>query len=130
MNLRDIVNAATPGPWTVGERRPPLEWERDLRATAGDGSTYLHGAMAEDVDAEFVATFDPQLVGRLLDIVDAARHFVDQRGWAPLVGRPGRCIDCHASIDADEHCEHCNYDAMRKTIVALLDALGATEVTA
>lgn len=70
-DLRDIVSAATPGPWEY------------VGGSAGYESVYAHRhqpswvvADARDngpADAHFIATFDPVTVSRLLDVLDAAR---------------------------------------------------------
>lgn len=56
------------------------------------------------------------------DIIRAARHYVNQRGWAVTVGNPARCHDCHARLDSEDHAEHCDYDRLRQTVNALNEA--------
>lgn len=74
-DLRDIVEACakeSPGPW----RAEPVDVRSGLCevvAASGDG-------VAEALlpaDAAFISTFDPVMVGRLLDVVHAARGMVD-----------------------------------------------------
>lgn len=102
MNLRDIVNAATKDGWwkpvtetcDCGGDWPCHhgEYAYALRLTNSDELVYddaeWHGSVG---DAEFIATFDPQLVGRLLDVVDRARTCVaahdeanDEMDWTPV----------------------------------------------
>lgn len=75
---REIASAATPGPWKVyneqshyGVRREDSLYGRVTHAHAGyDG----YGNGSSQVDAEYIATFDPTTVVALLDVAEAAQE--------------------------------------------------------
>jgi hypothetical protein len=49
------------------------------------------------------------------EIIRAAVNYVEQRGWAVL-GAGGRCHDCHADINEDDHGPGCDYDRLRQAV--------------
>ena len=68
MNLKDlrkIAESATPGPWTGGDRY--------FGTDKGDESELL--GKAEPNDIKYIATFNPALVSKLLDVVEAAQRY-------------------------------------------------------
>ena len=66
--LRGIAGRATPGPWVVEDTYRVV---RDM-----DVGTYHMAEMPQDLaglrDVDYVSTFDPLLVGLMLDVIDAA----------------------------------------------------------
>ncbi len=76
--LRKIVAKATPGPWSLPDKtvqESPQDWLYcDYLWTAHGGilSEYKHKTGAPKPDWEYIATFNPALVSRLLDVVEAA----------------------------------------------------------
>lgn len=100
--------AATPGPW---ERREGAAMSI-VASTANvcgihDGGKTLSGC---EGDAEFIATFDPPTVLRLLAVVEAAKKRI---GGSHAMG-------CSAYSTLDEDC-----DCGRHALMAALEALGA-----
>ena len=64
--LREICDAATPGPW----------WEDDqIWAYGKDGADIIvcHPE-SSDANADFIATFNPTMIGKLLDLWEAAKE--------------------------------------------------------
>lgn len=79
--LRKITNDATPGPWQHNpEAHCPVTSEEHDEWVVAEASW---GLVLAGADARFIATFDPQLVGALLDVVDVAREMVRSSAPAP-----------------------------------------------
>lgn len=82
-DLKKIAEAATPGKWTVdhpghGERCEPAY----LRLPAESGSYEVIVDHRRDYsdpapDARFISTFNPEMVKRLLAVVEVAEAFTD-----------------------------------------------------
>lgn len=70
--LRKIAEAATPGPWRHG-CLPGIN-RRDNRVIGPDWDTVLDCDDMAFEDALHIATFDPELVGALLDVAESAQH--------------------------------------------------------
>lgn len=78
--LREVCEAATPGPWVhwpgnsvYASRFPAPDDEADTD-TIDEWFEQARSLSYGDIDkpnAEFIATFDPQLVSRLLDVAEA-----------------------------------------------------------
>ena len=79
--LRDIADQATPGPWKQDDREG-LEYyvfaEVDPFPGGVDVAKCVWGL--ED-DAVYVSTFDPVLVGAMLDVIDAADRLAQKTAW-------------------------------------------------
>lgn len=85
MNEREIVKAATPGPWRWGEarrsKRTKATLPRNLIAKAGNW--ILHPSQDGGVhanwesDAAFIAHFNPTRVAELLDTLDRYREALE-----------------------------------------------------
>ncbi len=75
--LREICGKATPGPWSLPDKtvqESPQDWLYcDYLWTAHGGilSEYKHKTGAPKPDWEYIATFNPALVSKLLDVVEA-----------------------------------------------------------
>lgn len=80
MTLRELAEAATPGPWRVlthnGRPSTRVTFQRaDEWGTVAD-VRYRNGP----ADAPYIAAVSPDVVMRLLDVVEAARRLLDP-GW-------------------------------------------------
>lgn len=79
--LRAVLKAATPGPWEHrfgdahhGVYFAETETQNIARNIAGRGN---FGMIEEQANAKFIATFNPELVGKLLDELEAARKVIE-----------------------------------------------------
>jgi len=77
--LRQVAGQATPGPWWHSQ---PL-WlegvEHEVVASRSDPEV----AFTSVCDITHIATFDPLLVGAMLDVIDAAEALVDAPRGSP-----------------------------------------------
>jgi hypothetical protein len=104
MNLRDIIEHATPGPW----RRDGAEgMGRYVYTAQPSPGADIAEVLYNDEDAEFIATFDPAMVGRLLDVVEAAQtlaRYFPSHGVAEVTVDAMPCVDLAralADLDAE-----------------------------
>lgn len=95
--LRKVVSETTPGEWTIGRlletnitRKWSIEEKQEANkkersrvfanfshVDAGRGRDYIanfEGNFNEEADKMFVTTFNPVTVGKLLDVVEAAKR--------------------------------------------------------
>lgn len=71
--LRKIVNEATPGPWKRDGREGLTRFVyTEFDAHLDDPGADIAKVLYHDPDADFIATFDPQVVEALLDVVEGA----------------------------------------------------------
>ena len=77
--LRKIADAATPGPWALEQGRRLLSTHPAIASRSdGSGLMYPDGSgWCHDGDLEFIATFDPEMVGALLAIAYEVRGIVE-----------------------------------------------------
>ena len=120
--LRQLEQAATPGPWGAADGGSFGGWWLSIN---GDPSNRTLAAVPEGYlpDAELIAAARNCLPA-LLDIAEAAQEYVDFKGWAPLA-EDLRCESCDAHVDTDDHTSACRYDALRAAL-ARLDTEGGT----
>lgn len=89
--LRKIVAAATPGPWVTPEWDDGV-WTEPRAEKSGcicklDCSCVQNPN--KDPDAQFITTFSPSLVARLLDVVEAAQYAAYEPGVLDGTDEPG-----------------------------------------
>lgn len=99
--LREVAAAATPGPW----RSTHTSFEKYGGAIESDGrwpyNVIAHTLESEHSNAAHIATFNPALVMKLLDVVEAAKAIdkylpIDKIQTLLAIG------DLHAAIKALE----------------------------
>ena len=75
--LRQVAGQATPGPWWHDDARDAFEDSEHFVASEQQGRQVCSywGDPENTADAEHIATFDPVLVGAMLDVIDAADAF-------------------------------------------------------
>lgn len=91
--LRKVAEAATHGDWHVGDSTNGPLYETQLRVMDQLGTTFVHGAMAEESDARYVATFDPPMVLALLDVAESAEVSVSPKVMGSAHIKAGRDAD-------------------------------------
>ena len=76
--LRQVAGQATPGPWWHDDARDAFEDSEHFVASEQQGRQVCSywGDPENTADAEHIATFDPVLVGAMLDVIDAAEAAV------------------------------------------------------
>ena len=81
--LRDVQQQATPGPWRLG-------WGPQVAECiiAAGRRKVFHADGLSDADARHIATFDPQVVGALLDVAEAAGSVNE------FLSDGHACLDC------------------------------------
>jgi hypothetical protein len=86
-DLRAIAEAATPGPWRVGER-PALSngvWadgftsSPDEDGVSGHLVAWCHSEWRDEADAAHIAAWHPGRALAALDVIEAARSLVECR---------------------------------------------------
>jgi hypothetical protein len=88
MNLREIIEAATPGPWLFAAdaktvfvgTRPNGVW-RNVHAAPITAHLSQHDKDQRKANATFIATFNPELVGLLLSVKEAADKMLDSQWY-------------------------------------------------
>ena len=81
--LRDIINAATPGPWYRAQQIEPSFGKQFIgRVVHGeeglDNEEIMEFSRVSIADADFIATFDPEHVALMEAERSAAREFITQ----------------------------------------------------
>ncbi|HEY7821783.1 MAG TPA: hypothetical protein VIG24_03060 [Acidimicrobiia bacterium] len=93
-DLRDIVNAATPGPWEAYSTDLSGDWCVSIRTDLP--TDHAHIFSTEWADAEFIAAARNALPA-LLDLRDAARdapQTCQRYQWVDAGGGIRRAVDC------------------------------------
>ena len=91
--LRQVARNASPGPWSYDAAEVVAEGAYNI---AEGKSWYVvevydngeSGVQGGD-DGRYIETFDPVLVGAMLDVIDAAEHYrhISEEGWSSLANR-------------------------------------------
>jgi hypothetical protein len=80
--LRAVCAAATPGPW---EHVHIYDGEELIRADLDRPDAPVIGRFRHEWDGRYVGVVSPDLVAKLLDVVEAAHRVLDpaKLGWSP-----------------------------------------------
>lgn len=109
-HLRDLAQAATPGPWfnclndLIGGRMiSTVDQPASQLSTRRDGGAVVVADFLLDKDAVYISACSPDVILRLLDR--------EQNGPGAESNPEEWCIDCghHASVHKNEKNRACNY---------------------
>ena len=78
MSIRDIIEAATPGPWRIATSKSVKVGDKTLCRTHDRKWRYGNDEQ-ETADARFIATFDPEHVALMEAVCEAAERNDDGR---------------------------------------------------
>jgi len=105
MNEREIVDTATPGPWTATHRHRRRNAQLKFMDVTNNDEDIAEIDLANYVaNGRFIAHFNPEHVGAMLDVLEAARVLREVEPFDyRLMGRRGEYVayqDAQAVMDA------------------------------
>ena len=79
MSVRDIIEAATPGPWRIATSKSVKVGDRTICRTHDRKWRYGNDEQATN-DARFIATFNPERVALMEAVIEADFNVSDAKG--------------------------------------------------